>query len=214
MAANQYMKLVGDNKDIIKKDIDGDYIKQIAKSILNKHKLKVGDKTFRFAEIEFYVRNNTHKDEYTHMKPEQLEYGKWYFHKTGSGYKGGTFKGLDMTFGLKESNCYFGVLIRALNCIDDDTYYCGPCVCVNKILELCNVNSIKEYVDNYDVLPLDIESEDNIHVLYDDNLTEEAVYAGPRIGLSDKYEEYHNKPYRFIIMKNKAKKRKRTLVEI
>jgi len=38
-------------------------------------------------------------DPFTHKDPLQQTCGQWYFHKIGAQYKGGTYKGLDLTFG-------------------------------------------------------------------------------------------------------------------
>ena len=39
-------------------------------------------------------------------------------------------------------------------------------------------------------------------------LDEEQMYKGPRIGLSDKYPEWRGINYRYVVMKNKIKKKK------
>ena len=46
----------------------------------------------------------------------QKELGKWYFHKTGKGYKGGTYKGVDLAFGQHGSHA--GCLLRAIEPLD------------------------------------------------------------------------------------------------
>ena len=52
-------------------------------------------------------------------------------------------------------------------------------------------------------------------VIEDNNdLIKEVVAEGPRIGLSDKYPDYLNRNYRFVIFKNKIKKKKRSLNDI
>jgi hypothetical protein len=53
----------------------------------------------RFVEIEFYYTDAIHADPFTHKDPLQKTNGQWYFHKIGAQYKGGTYKGLDVTCG-------------------------------------------------------------------------------------------------------------------
>jgi hypothetical protein len=58
-------------------------------------------------------------DEYTHCNDDQLKYGYWYFHKFPNGsYKGGTFKGLDITLGNNKDK-YCGILIRSIYDIEN-----------------------------------------------------------------------------------------------
>lgn len=75
------------------------------------------------AEIEYYYEGGNHHDTFTHCDPlQQTTYARhdsqqwrevhrrcadvvtycranWYFHKSGATYKGGSYKGLDITFG-------------------------------------------------------------------------------------------------------------------
>ncbi|KAJ3085695.1 hypothetical protein HK102_013922 [Quaeritorhiza haematococci] len=55
---------------------------------------------YRLSEIEFYFYDKCHHpDPFTHKQPQQLTRAQWYFHKQGNSYRGGTWKGLDITFG-------------------------------------------------------------------------------------------------------------------
>ena len=40
-------------------------------------------------EVEFYLTNEAHPDPYTHCDVLQQQNSIWYFHKVGTGYKGG-----------------------------------------------------------------------------------------------------------------------------
>ena len=99
------MNLFGEKKDSIDyKNITQNLIKQIARTILSNYVLVANASTYRIMEIEFYVHGSNHLDTYTHGNPDQLTYGKWYFHKFATGsYKGGTFKGLDITLGSSDA---------------------------------------------------------------------------------------------------------------
>lgn len=67
--------------------------------------------------------------------PRQATCGNWYFHKKGGTYKSGSFKGMDLACGDKESNVFAGFLLRAI--IDSSEKLIeGPCLVVDKILEL------------------------------------------------------------------------------
>jgi len=57
---------------------------------------------FRLVEIEFYLKGGKHNDIFTHCNKDQLSCGEWYFHKQKEGYKGGSYKGLDITFGAQD----------------------------------------------------------------------------------------------------------------
>jgi 3-methyladenine DNA glycosylase Mpg len=114
---------------------------------------------------------------------------------------------------------YCGILIRAIYDIDNQTMIEGPCLTVNKILSLYECDSIPTFVKQT-VGTLSINSKlsvtanhRNFVIQNDNTLKDEVIYCGRRVGLSDKYPEWKDKPYRFLIMKNKIKKQKTGLVE-
>src|SRR5207253_817144 len=61
--------------------------------------------------IEFYFRSDEHPDPFVHGFPIQHRKGRWYFHRVGRGYRGGSYKGLDLTFG--DPHSLGGILFRA-----------------------------------------------------------------------------------------------------
>ena len=63
-------------------------------------------------EVEVYYHAADHPDPFAHRDPAQLHVGRWYFHRTGGTYRGGSFKGLDLAFG--GSAAHAGVLIRGI----------------------------------------------------------------------------------------------------
>jgi len=165
-------------------------------------KVKTNDKTFRICEIEMYYCGKDHMDEYTHCNAMQLENGKFYAHKFGSGtYKVGTYKCMDIVYGNKKKNIYFGILIRSIEDIETGEFYCGPCVSVNKLLGFYEVKEFKDFFEDYD-----IDEEFTLEEV--DDLKHEDIYIGPRVGLGDKYPEFKNKEYRYAIKINKIKKQK------
>src|SRR5271155_2214746 len=101
-----------------KTTISSDDFDEIADLLLNKTLLSTKDNTYRICEIEFYLYDDEHKDEYTHKNDDQSKYGKFYFHKYKNGtYKSGTYKGMDITLGQEDTYC--GILIRSVYNIEN-----------------------------------------------------------------------------------------------
>jgi hypothetical protein len=120
----------------------------------------------KFLELELYYTSNNHPDPYTHLNPEQAKSGYFHFHKAGnkpeSKYKGGSYKGLDISVGLSNKDnvvAYGGILVRSIQNMKDGTIIVGPCKCVDYILNLCNVSSIEQLMQ-YTTLPLMIGNND------------------------------------------------------
>ena len=127
----------------------------------------------------------------------------FYFHQYANGtYKSGTWKGMDLTFGNVEQNIYYGILIRAIYDIDRSVYIEGPCKSVNYLMDQLSVQTVKELADL---------AQSEFKVVYDEHIQKYSISHAPRIGLSDKYPEYKDKLYRFVIM-NHIKKEKSKLI--
>lgn len=210
----EYITLFGEGAyEIDYNTIDCDLLTDIARSLLNKHRLIDGDRKYRICEIEFYVKTEGHPDHYVHCSPDQATHGKWYFHRTKAGnYKGGTYKGLDLTFGKEDEDnpIYFSVLIRSLYSEDDDTMTEGPCKIVNMILANHDCKDVNEYMEGR-ADPLSARSTKNFHIKRCKGLKKYDIWCGARIGLSEKYEDYQYKMYRYVIMKDRISKKKRSL---
>lgn len=62
-----------------------------------------GDKisAFDIIEAEAYIVGPNHNDTFSHVDPQQAVFGTFYFHRMGPGksYKGGSFKGMDISIG-------------------------------------------------------------------------------------------------------------------
>lgn len=185
---------------------------KIANKFLNKTILKINNSEFRIVEIEFYLKNQDHKDDYTHGNDDQLKYGNWYFHKFANGsYKSGTFKGLDLTLGNKKSNSYCGILIRSIYDIKNKELIQGPCNCVNKILSKYKKTEIKDFTREK---LLSATNNNRNFILENKKLEKEKIFKGPRVGLSEKYPKFKTKKYRYLIFKDKIKKQKKDLEKI
>ena len=122
---------------------DPSEFKAIASDMFNKVALVAGYARFRVVEIEFYLD----PDPFIHADAMQINTsGEWYFHRQhGKGYKGGTFKGLDLTCGAE--GCGGGILLRAIRDLSTLRYIEGPCNVVNHILKMVSAVSIAELVD-------------------------------------------------------------------
>lgn len=199
--------------DIFKLDtskITNDLIITMAKALLQNYVICVNDNKFQICEIEFYINCEFHPDTYTHGDILQKNFGKIYFHRmNGRSYKSGTFKGTDITLG--NEHMFFGILIRSMYDIKNNTMICGPCNCVNMILALNNCNNVSEFMETRQE-PLDAVSDVGFRFVKSDIVFKDDIYTGSRIGLSDKYPEWKNKPYRFVSRINLIKKEKKNLI--
>ena len=168
---------------------------------------------YRICEIEFYLKSETHNDEYTHCSTQQSTYGFWYLHRYKTGTcKEGTYKGLDITLG--SPSAFFGILIRSIQKFDIgtmsniDALIEGPCLSVNELMKYFGVNTAKEFNQIIGCGPI----LDNVLTFIDLELPQIKLKKGPRIGLSDKYPDYKERNYRFVC--GNVKKQKKTLVEV
>ncbi len=112
----------------------------IAARLLHGARLRVAGAPYRLTEIEFYYFDEArHRDPFTHRNPIQREVGRWYFHRIGESYRGGSFKGVDLTFGGHGTQG--GVLIRGLE-RPDGALVDGPSLCVDHLVAACGVGSV------------------------------------------------------------------------
>jgi hypothetical protein len=112
----------------------------IADKLLNGVHLRAGGQRHRLVEIEFYLRAVEHPDPFTHGEPLQLQCGRWYFHRTGGVYRGGSFKGLDLTFG--DGTIYGGVLFRGLE-TPNGSLIDGPSLLVDYLLKQAKAATVR-----------------------------------------------------------------------
>ena len=181
----------------------------IANILLNEVILDINGKAHRIAEIEFYLQHNNHNDTFAHCDAQQLTHGQWYFHKTGNSYRGGTYKGLDITF---SKTGYSGILIRALYDMQNNKYIDGPSLSVDHLLNQCNVSDIIS-LTKLDNFSWDVD--EGIIAFKFVELEKKILYTSGRIGLNLKTEthiKFAMKPYRFMIYPEKVKKGKQHLI--
>jgi hypothetical protein len=192
--------------------------------------LHVGDKKYRICEVEYYFKEtgNTgdmegtgHSDPYVHCDSEQLQKETFYFHRiNGKGFKEGTYKGMDITFG---DNGYGGLLVRSIQSQDDDNIIEGPCLVVQEIIRRWAQEGITKVVDFYKEYSkknpdLSIFKPDSgLYVELGEAVDDSKISLSPRVGLKLKrpgLEEkikYVMKNYRATTVPNKLKKQKTTI---
>jgi hypothetical protein len=117
----------------------GRWFARIADLLLNRTSWVIGGVPHRITECEFYYRGPALDDPFTHGDPIQSHPGRWYFHRTAGIYRGGSFKGIDITFG--DGTAKGGILIRGAD-MADRTLVDGPSLLVDHLLRLCGAASV------------------------------------------------------------------------
>ena len=185
---------------------------QLANQLLNNYILKINETEWRIAEIEFYYYSSEHPDNYTHKDADQQRSNEWYFHRqNGGSFKGGTYKGLDISIGNGVN--YGGILIRSIRLESprnqDTELIEGPCNVVNKILSLTHCETINDLVTK--IKPNVFEP--GLLYLSPMKLEELYIMKGPRVGLTLKKNtsfDFLTRRYRYVTS-DKIKKNKCTL---
>jgi hypothetical protein len=186
------------------------WFNNIAQELLNNYSLVAGDENYRLAEIEFYCFTDEHPDNFTHQNKLQKECGRWYFHRLGTEYKNGSFKGLDLTFG--DESMYGGILIRSLES-SDGTFICGPSLCVDNILKKTNNQNVKQF-DEAIANRLVWDSDNPLQLQLASQTRFDKIYSSGRVGLSLKKNKslemasYIVRPYRYLSEPKKVSKGK------
>lgn len=168
---------------------------------------------FQLIEIEFYLYDSIqHPDPYSHRRPIQLQTcGYWYFHSMGlkeSSYKGGSYKGIDLTFG-EESIIFGGILFRSMISLKQPYDFIeGPSKLVDRLLQVAEKSNIAELVKScICTVPgyidaLSVNSRIRLEIFKLSNGIQ--LICGPRVGLpltkmNDPLRfEYLFKSYRFV----------------
>jgi len=183
---------------------------------MNQYLIYIRGVGHRLTELEFYYCGDKHQDIFTHQDDLQKSSGNWYFHKSGSGYKGGSYKGLDITFG---QNGFGGILIRAIESMNGE-YIEGPSTVVDHILSQNRTKTgtpeIVDYVDT-NTFDLNVCKKGTLFLQKTDNLEQRNIVAGPRFGLTLKKSDgdrpyYIMKPYRYVSNASQVRKGRVNLV--
>ncbi len=183
--------------------------RRLAAQVLAGATWHIGGQAHRFTEIELYWNGPGHRDTFTHGDPMQREFGRWYFHRSGETYRGGTYKGLDIAVG--GDDVYAGILIRGAERLADGLLVDGPCMCVDHILAATGHRTIDALVGAFD-RGVDAAGGSPLYVTIDDPPREVEVAMSPRVGLTLKRgvlserAGFLARPYRFLSEPARIKK--------
>jgi len=168
----------------------------VAERLLNGCHLVVGGERYRLVEIEFYHTSKDHPDPFSHLDPVQLELGRWYFHRTGGVYRGGSFKGVDVSFGY--CTAHGGVLVRGIEAADGSLID-GPSVTVDHLLAKSGhvkVSDLDRAIAGRKVW----DASSPIHLEWLDVARGHAVVKSGRVGLTLRRNPLTPEMTRFILM--------------
>jgi hypothetical protein len=183
----------------------------IAETLMNSTILMIAGKEHRLAELEVYLKDDAHFDSFTHADEQQKVNSQWYFHKMGKGYKGGSYKGLDITFSKRGHS---GILIRALMEIATQKYIEGPSLVVDHVLALTKAEDIMALTKQENFL-WDCTQKSDLYIKEDEKkLEHRTLFTSGRVGLvlrTDNHSLFVLKPYRFLTYPLLCKKAKQHL---
>lgn len=180
----------------------------IGRSLLTSIGIEGFGKRFSFVEIEFYYTSEHHPDPFTHCDDAQANFLRWYLHRTGSGLRSGSFKGLDLTIG--GAGTYGGILVRSLE-LDDGTVVNGPSLCVDALIAAAGVDTVRDLHDLIGERAANgVETELRLVSTTPRDLE---VHSSSRVGLSLKsassdgsHRDFILRPYRFLTRPREVKK--------
>lgn len=195
-------------------DFDG-WLASVAGRLLLASRLVVGGRRFRLIETELYYHGPGHPDPFAHRDPVQQTPGRWYFHRSRGAYRGGSFKGVDLSFG--DTDSFAGALLRGM--IDEDTGEVtdGPSLLVDRLLSATGCRTVAELDAKTDGRPG--WDERNPVRLIDVPTENRPLLRTPRVGLSlrtarpdGEHLRYLLRPYRFLTEPRGTKKGKLQMV--
>eukprot|EP01114_Cavostelium_apophysatum_P001546 TRINITY_DN11340_c0_g1_i1.p1 TRINITY_DN11340_c0_g1~~TRINITY_DN11340_c0_g1_i1.p1 ORF type:complete len:304 (+),score=26.36 TRINITY_DN11340_c0_g1_i1:118-1029(+) len=196
---------------------------QVSDFLLNRCIFYIKGKPHRILEVEVYFYSEAHPDPYPHNYELYTQYtgGHWYFHRVGNSYKGGNYKGLDISIG-RGAEEYGGILIRTVQSLEpeEEVVISGPCRTVDYILRLCGASSIQDLVDNKmdgntNALSPNASPSKPLHLAYHEHSERREIFRSPRIGLNlnkkgetaESQIKYNAKFYRYFTLPTKVHKK-------
>jgi hypothetical protein len=191
-----------------------DWFARIARQILLGSRLRASGKRFRPVEIEFYYHWSGHPDPFAHRDPIQVECGRWYFHRTHGAYRGGSFKGVDVTFG--GGGTHGGVLFRAME-TEAGTLIDGPSLLVDHLLAKTRQPDVASLVAA--IAGRKVWDSKSPLALQAAPIEERPILQTARVGLSLKYagnqpdrQQFAMRAYRFLTEPKRIAKGKPQMV--
>lgn len=178
---------------------------QIVHELINHSVFLIGEESYRFREVEFYIKDDRHPDPFTHVQGDQKSPGRFYFHKRGKTFQEGSIKGLDITCG--NSTRYGGILIRGIQNVNTGEYIDGPGNVVQKILTVFQKTKVRDFAE---ARPSSVY-EGKISIRPHADAAESQILWTPRVGLSLKKHmqdriHYIVKEYRALALPIQTKK--------
>jgi hypothetical protein len=168
----------------------------IARRLLCGCRVMVRNQPHRFTEVEIYYHGGTHLDPFAHCDPIQKGTGLWYFHRTNGVYRGGSFKGVDVTFG--GPGAFGGVLIRGIEAEEGALLVDGPSLTVDRLLARTGASTVAELDEAIALRPM-WDASSLLRLEWLPEMKERTVLKAPRIGLSLKRLRKSEAPPRFIM---------------
>lgn len=193
-----------------------DQFERIATELFLNQTFMINGTPHRFTEMEFYLNGGNHPDDFAHDDPIQKQTGSFYFHKMNGKYKGGSFKGMDVTFA--HDGFYGGILIRGIQKLTAPRVIVdGPSLVVDHILKTCGAENITQLVDTMMTGLAVCDLNNMIHIEPAQKCGTRTVCTSARIGLTLKdfsrnREDYIIRPYRFFTHPRDIKKGKQHMV--
>jgi hypothetical protein len=169
---------------------------QIARRLLQGTRVHVAGAPHRFTEIEFYYHGDPHTDTFTHRDPVQKSTGRWYFHRTAGVYRGGSFKGHDLTFG--GAHAFGGVLVRGLEREGAGALIDGPSLCVDHLLATTGAADVAALDDRIAERPA-WDPDNPVRLEWLPELADRPLLRTARVGLSLKRLRKSELPPRYIL---------------
>ncbi|WP_157369029.1 DNA-3-methyladenine glycosylase [Zavarzinella formosa] len=182
---------------------------QAARELITETALWAGGRPHRINEVEVYHNSEEHPDPFCHRNELQSTWHRWCFHRQGTNYRGGSFKGLDLTFGQPGSFC--GVLIRTLELWDGSPIE-GPSLVVDFLLRMTRFPHVRD-LDAAIGKRTGWDDTSPIH-LKKIKPREQPIFTSARVGLSSKHtDEYRHRPYRLFVLPNRMRKGRPLIVQ-
>ena len=193
-------------------DVDR-WFASIATHLLGACRLSVAGVLHRLVEIELYFDGEQHRDPFAHRHPEQARPGHWYFHRIGESFRGGSFKGVDLTCG--DGDACGGILIRSLE-QPDGRLVVGPSLCVDHLLVTTGTSSIATLTAA--IAGRSVFDRGSPLHLVDDDARDVTIFRTARVGLSLKRHndalavDRLSRPYRFLTEPRRVTKGRAELI--
>lgn len=184
------------------------WFRQIADRLLRRTVLEVAGEPHELCEVEFYLHGEQHPDPFTHGQAIQRSHARWYFHRSGESYRGGTYKGLDITFGPAE--VFGGILIRSL-LTPDGQLINGSSLCVEHLLVRTGHESVASLAEA--VAERDVDAPDTLLRLRSTAARAVPIHYTARVGLTLKRVAEHPEMLDYILRPYRALTRPRQIAK-